>query len=79
MKQRKLLMIVNPAAGKTKSRGPPFDAVSLFSDAGYLVSAYKTAASGDAAACAANRKQIMLHPESSVDCRFGTVHKTRQS
>lgn len=48
MKQRKLLMIVNPRAGRNKSRGPLFDAVSVFSDAGYLTAVHQTAASGDA-------------------------------
>lgn len=49
MNQRKLLMIVNPRAGKNKSRGPLFDAVSIFSDAGYLTAVHQTTASGDAA------------------------------
>ena len=49
MKQRKLLMIVNPRAGKNKSRGPLFDAVAALSDAGYLISVHRTVASGDAA------------------------------
>ena len=45
---KKLLLIVNPRAGKTKSRAPLFDAVSTFSDAGYLVRVRMTAARGDA-------------------------------
>lgn len=48
MKQRKLLMIVNPRAGRNKSRGPLFDAVSIFSEAGYLISVHQTSAPGDA-------------------------------
>ncbi|MCI8809008.1 MAG: YegS/Rv2252/BmrU family lipid kinase [Oscillibacter sp.] len=48
MKQRKLLMIVNPRAGRNKSKGPLFDAVSIFSNAGYLTAIHQTAASGDA-------------------------------
>lgn len=50
MKQRKLLLIVNPAAGRTKSRGPLFDAAVRFCEAGYLLSVRATAAQGDAAA-----------------------------
>lgn len=49
MKPRKLLMIVNPRAGKSKSHGPLFDAAALFSQAGYLLSIHLTAAPGDAA------------------------------
>ena len=45
---KKLLFIVNPHAGKTKSRAPLFDAVAVFSKAGYLVSVQLTQASGDA-------------------------------
>ena len=52
MKQRKLLLIVNPAAGRTKSRAPLFDALCRFSEAGYLLSIHNTTAQGDAAAVA---------------------------
>lgn len=52
---KKLLMIVNPAAGKTRSRGPLFDAVSIFSDAGYLVRVYNTTGRGDATSTAASK------------------------
>jgi len=48
MKQHKLLLIVNPAAGRTKSRAPLFDALSRFSEAGYLLSIHNTIAQGDA-------------------------------
>lgn len=37
-----------PAAGKTKSRAPLFDAVSIFSKAGYLVRVAETRRHGDA-------------------------------
>ena len=47
--QKKLLLIVNPAAGRRKSRGPLFDAVTRLSEAGYLLSVQNTASSGDAA------------------------------
>ena len=50
---KKLLMIVNPTSGKTQSRGPLFDAISVFSDAGYLVKVHTTTARGDAAQTAA--------------------------
>lgn len=53
MKQRRLLMIVNPRAGKNKSRGPLFDAAAVLSQAGYLISIHNTAAPGDAAETAA--------------------------
>ena len=45
---KKLLFIVNPRAGKTKSRAPLFDAVAQFSRAGYLVWVYITEAGGQA-------------------------------
>ncbi len=38
---KKLLFIVNPRAGKTKSRAPLFDAVAQFSRAGYLVNIFR--------------------------------------
>ena len=31
MTQKKLLMIVNPSAGRSKSRGPLFDAAAILS------------------------------------------------
>ncbi len=51
--EKKLLLIVNPYAGKTQSRAPLFDAVSVFSDAGYLVSVHNTVGPGDATHTAA--------------------------
>ena len=45
---KKLLFIVNPKAGKTKSMAPLFDAVARFSQAGYLVRVFVTTAGGDA-------------------------------
>lgn len=36
--QKKLLMIVNPRAGRSKPRGPLYDAAAAFCDAGYLLS-----------------------------------------
>ena len=53
MEQKKLLMIVNPRAGRSKSRGPLFDAAAILSQAGYLLSIRQTAASGDAVEIAA--------------------------
>ena len=50
---KKLLMIVNPRAGRNKSRSPLFDAVSVFSEAGYLVRVHNTAGPGDAEETAA--------------------------
>ena len=50
---KKLLFIVNPRAGKTKSSAPLFDAVAAFSRAGYLVRVFLTEAGGDARAIAA--------------------------
>ena len=49
MKTRKLLMILNPRAGKNKSRGPLFDAAAALSQAGWLLSIHVTSAPGDAA------------------------------
>lgn len=45
---KKLLLIVNPRAGRTKSRAPLFDAVSVYSAAGYLVAVRETKRRGDA-------------------------------
>ncbi len=45
---KKLLFIVNPRAGKTKSPAPLFEAVSIYSEAGYLVSVRQTRGRGDA-------------------------------
>ena len=45
---KKLLFIVNPRAGKTKSREPLFDAVSIYSEAGFLVSVRVTSHPGEA-------------------------------
>lgn len=53
MEQKKLLMIVNPTAGRNKPRGPLFDAAAVLSQAGYLLSIHNTASPGDAAAAAA--------------------------
>ncbi|MBQ9459707.1 MAG: diacylglycerol kinase family lipid kinase [Oscillospiraceae bacterium] len=46
---KKLLMIVNPRAGRTKSRAPLFDAAAIYSEAGYLISVRNTRRPGDAA------------------------------
>lgn len=48
MTQKKLLLIVNPRAGRSKSRSPLFDAMAVFSEAGYLISVHKTSAPRDA-------------------------------
>lgn len=45
---RKLLMIVNPRAGRSKPRGPLFDAAASFCDVGYLLTIRRTAGPGDA-------------------------------
>lgn len=46
MTQKKLLFIVNPRAGRSKSRSPLFDVIALCSEAGYLVCVHKTTAPG---------------------------------
>ena len=53
MAHKTLLMIVNPRAGRSKPRGPLFDAAAQLSAAGYLLSIHMTTAPGDAAAFAA--------------------------
>lgn len=53
MERKKLLLIVNPRAGRSKSRGPLYDAASIFSQAGYLLSIHNTTEPGDAAETAA--------------------------
>lgn len=45
---KKLLLIINPRAGKTQSRAPLFDAVSTLSEAGYLIKIHNTTHRGDA-------------------------------
>ena len=50
--EKKLLMIVNPRAGRSKSRGPLYDAAAIFSGNGYLVKIHNTVAPGDARDCA---------------------------
>lgn len=50
---KKLLFIVNPRAGRTKSFAPLFDAVACFSKAGYLVKVFLTEGRGDATRAAA--------------------------
>jgi len=46
--EKKLLLIANPRAGKTRSRAPFYDAISVFCQAGYLVNLQHTTARGDA-------------------------------
>ncbi len=46
--EKKLLFIVNPRAGRTKSHGPLFDAAAIYSEAGYLISVRNTRRRGDA-------------------------------
>ena len=48
MSKRKLLMIVNPKAGRSKSREPLFDACAALSQAGYLLSVRVTESGADA-------------------------------
>lgn len=45
---KKLLFIVNPRSGRTKSRAPLFDATARFSRAGYMVHIHMTTCAGDA-------------------------------
>ena len=54
---KKLLFIVNPRAGKNKSHAPLFDAMSVFSDAEYLIRVRCTAGRGDAATFAAEEAE----------------------
>ena len=53
MELKKLLMIVNPRAGRNKSRGPLFDAAATLSEAGYALTIHRTTGNGDAAETAA--------------------------
>ncbi len=43
-----MLMIVNPLAGKSKPRGPLYDAAAELSESGYLLAIHNTAGPGDA-------------------------------
>ncbi len=53
MEPKKLLMIVNPKAGRHKARGPLFDAAAVLSQGGYLLSIHNTTAQPSDAAAAA--------------------------
>lgn len=53
MSPKKLLLIFNPRAGRSKSRAPLFDALATFSAHGYLVNIHQTTAPGDATRTAA--------------------------
>lgn len=57
MEQKKLMMIVNPAAGRSKPRGPLFDAAAVLSQAGYLLSIHNTAYPDDAVKTAASGEE----------------------
>lgn len=57
---KKLLFIVNPRAGKTKSTAPLFDAVAAFSRAGYLVRVFVTEAGGQAVTSPPNGADSMI-------------------
>lgn len=50
---KKLLFIVNPKAGRTRSLAPMFDVIARFSEAGYMVKVVVTKGSGDARRAAA--------------------------
>ena len=50
---KKLLFIVNPRAGRTRSMAPLFDVVARFSQAGYLIKLFTTEGPGDAKKAAA--------------------------
>ena len=53
MPEKKLLMIVNPRAGRSKPRSPLYDAAASFCACGYLISIRQTAGPGDAERIAA--------------------------
>ena len=46
--EKKLLFIVNPRAGRTKSHAPLYEALKIYSEAGYLISIRETRRRGDA-------------------------------
>ena len=50
---KKLLFIVNPKAGRTRSMAPMFEVVARFSQAGYLIKLFTTEGPGDARRAAA--------------------------
>ena len=52
--QKKLLMIVNPRAGRRQALGPLYDAAAAFCDAGYLLSIRPHPAAGTPAALPRN-------------------------
>ena len=52
MAQKKMLLIVNPRAGRNKPRGPLFDAAAALSEGGWMLSIRRTTVSGEAAVIA---------------------------
>ena len=50
---KSLLLIFNPKAGRSKPRGPLFDALAVLSEGGYLIRIHRTTAAGDAVETAA--------------------------
>ena len=72
MSEKKLLMIVNPRAGRSKPRGPLYDAAAAFCDAGYTLCIRRTAAAGDA-------RRIAENEGGGYDTVVGTVRSTRSS
>ena len=65
---KSLLLIFNPKAGRSKPRGPLFDAVAQLSEGGYLIRIHRTTAAGDAAETAA-REQAAAVAEPVVPAR----------
>ena len=55
MELKKLLMIVNPAAGRRKSRESLYYAATILSEAGYLLNIRNTSGPGNARALAAEK------------------------
>lgn len=53
MDEKKLLFIVNPRAGKTRTNAPLYDAIAQYGEAGYAVRLMRTAGRGDATRFAA--------------------------
>ena len=75
MELQKLLFIVNPRAGRNKPHGPLFDALSVLSQAGYLIRIRQTAAPGDAAEIAGISKRVgTLTPGKDADVVVTTGH-----
>ena len=68
---KSLLLIYNPKAGRSKPRGPLFDALAVLSEGGYLIRIHRTTAAGDAAETAARAAMEGAEATKQFTAKFG--------